>query len=149
MILTAIPVTNMERLYFENIATFLFAGISCSPRKIVADLTNCLPPPCKAVTLHYSRPLSRGSKRSSVVIRAEALCGFEIRSYITWGLTNCLPPSRLTSLNIGCTRHSQASLTLLSFARYFGITQTSLVLLSLLRRLQIPVNQKNKGFERV
>ena len=33
---------------------------------------------------------------------------------------------RLTSLNIGCTRHSQASLTLLSFARYFGIIQTSL-----------------------
>ena len=32
----------------------------------------------------------------------------------------------LTSLNIGCTRHSQASLTLLSFARYFGIIQTSL-----------------------
>ena len=56
------------------------------------------------------------------VIRAEGLCGFQIRSYITWGLTNCLPPSRLTSLNIGCTRHSQASLTLLSFARYFGIT---------------------------
>ena len=37
-----------------------------------------------------------------------------------------LPLSRLTSLNIGCTRHSQASLTLLSFARYFGIIQTSL-----------------------
>ena len=52
------------------------------------------------------------------VIRAEGLCGFQIRSYITRGLTNCLPPSRL------------------------GITQTSLVLLSLLRRLQIPVNMK-------
>ena len=37
-----------------------------------------------------------------------------------------IPLSRLTSLNIGCTRHSQASLTLLSFARYFGIIQTSL-----------------------
>ena len=37
-----------------------------------------------------------------------------------------LPLSRLTSLNIGCTRHRQASLTLLSFARYFGIIQTSL-----------------------
>ena len=37
-----------------------------------------------------------------------------------------LPLSRLTSLNIGCTRHSQASLTLLSFARCFGIIQTSL-----------------------
>ena len=37
-----------------------------------------------------------------------------------------LPLSRLTSLNIVCTRHSQASLTLLSFARYFGIIQTSL-----------------------
>ena len=37
-----------------------------------------------------------------------------------------LPLSQLTSLNIGCTRHSQASLTLLSFARYFGIIQTSL-----------------------
>ena len=29
------------------------------------------------------------------VIRAEGLCGFQIRSYITRGLTNCLPPSRL------------------------------------------------------
>ena len=37
-----------------------------------------------------------------------------------------LPLSRLTSLNIACTRHSQASLTLLSFARYSGIIQTSL-----------------------
>ena len=42
MILTAIPVTNMERLYFENIATFLFAGISCSPRKIVADMLSAI-----------------------------------------------------------------------------------------------------------
>ena len=110
------------------------------------------------------------SSPQGFVIRAEGLCGFQIRSYITRGLTNCLPPSRLTSLNIGCTRHSQASLTLLSFARYFGITQTSLtlsssvttrdspsklglssrcsigwLLLSLLRRLQIPVNTKNNG----
>ena len=108
---------------------------------------------------------SSSSSPQGFVIRAEGLCGFQIRSYITRGLTNCLPPSRLTSLNIGCTRHSQASLTLLSFARYFGITQTSLtlsfsvttresrsklglssrcsigwLLLSLLRRLQIPVN---------
>ena len=56
------------------------------------------------------------SSPQGFVIRAEGLCGFQIRSYITRGLTNCLPPSRL------------------------GITQTSLVLLSLLRRLQIPVN---------
>ena len=48
----------------------------------------------------------------------KACGGLQIRSYITRGLTNCLPPSRL------------------------GITQTSLVLLSLLRRLQIPVNMK-------
>ena len=84
----------------------------------------------------YRLPSSRlTSSPQGFVIRAEGLCGFQIRSYITPGLTNCLPPSRLTSLNIGCTRHSQASLTLLSFARYFGIIQTILLLLSLLHRL--------------
>ena len=35
------------------------------------------------------------SSPQGFVIRAEGLCGFQIRSYITWGLTNCLPLSRL------------------------------------------------------
>ena len=75
---------------------------------------------------------SRRSPRTRILIFVFVIVFVElqIRSYITRGLTNCLPPSRLTSLNIGCTRHSQASLTLLSFARYFGITQTSLTLSS-------------------
>ena len=37
----------------------------------------------------------RKSSPQGFVIRAEGLCGFQIRSYITRGLTTCLPLSRL------------------------------------------------------
>ena len=92
---------------------FLFAHTSVSPLLCRA---------CRRLTLSSSVTTRYSQSKLCLCSRCSIGCP-------------CLPLSRLTSLNIGCTRHSQASLSLLSFARYFGIAKASLTLLSLLHRL--------------
>ena len=141
---------------------------SVAPKiRIIIDNTNFLERKIRKVEFFDIFIFNNVKSGLKVILYQPNKVVFKVKVFVRMDLTNCLPPSRLTSLNIGCTRHSQASLTLLSFARYFGITQTSLtlsssvttrdspsklglssrcsigwVLLSLLRRLQIPVNTK-------
>ena len=146
-------------------------------------LTCGLPPPCKAVTLHYSRPLSRGSKRFRFRFRfrlllhhAACYCQgtddsgnegadgvndnapvFFVKCHNCNGLKGLKSLKGLKGLkglkSLKGLKGLCGSFSLsLSFSSscpqlyYTGITNPREHMLSLLRRLQIPVNTRTSIF---
>ena len=68
-----------------QIRRYITRGLQIPVNTNVTDVMDVLPAPCNAVTLHYSRPLSRGSKRFRFRFRLR----FRLRSLLHHAACYC------------------------------------------------------------